>query len=177
EDDACVLCGQPKETTSLLLWFCKHAHEIWESSKLVLPFVIDQSWTFLDIVQCLQNWETTQPGLMEKVILVCWGIWKNRNERRMGGLGKPGQVILKFALHLVEEYRATNDIKQRDISGGSPLTVWKPPDKERYKVNVDGAVFKHRKKAGIGVVIQDEGGEVIAALSKIVNALRAGSMV
>ena len=59
EDDACVLCGQLEERTCHLLWFCKHTREVWESSKLALPFVIDQSWTFLDIVQNLQNWEVT----------------------------------------------------------------------------------------------------------------------
>ena len=37
-------------------------------------------------------------------------------------------------------------------------------------MNVDGAVFKHRKKARIVVVIRDENGVVIAALSKILNA-------
>ncbi|KAK7850735.1 hypothetical protein CFP56_043804 [Quercus suber] len=56
---------------------CKHAREVWESSKLALPLVIDQSWTFLDIVQNFKNWEVTQPGLLEKVISVCWGIWKD----------------------------------------------------------------------------------------------------
>ena len=61
-------------------------------------------------------------------------------------------------------------ILDRDIPSVGPLTIWKPPDPERYKVNVDSAVFKHRKKARIGVVIRDETGEVIVALSKIVNA-------
>jgi len=61
-------------------------------------------------------------------------------------------------------------ILDRDIPSVGPLTIWKPPDSERYKVNVDSAVFKHRKKAGIDVVIRDETGEVIVALSKIVNA-------
>ena len=88
----------------------------------------------------------------------------------MGGVGKPGRVILKTTLRLVEEYRAANVTRQRDTPGVGPLTIWKPPDLEWYKVNVDSAVFKHRKKAGIGVVIRDETGEVIAALSKIVNA-------
>ena len=61
-------------------------------------------------------------------------------------------------------------ILDRDIPSVGPLTIWKPSDPERYKVNVDSAVFKHRKKAGIGVVIRDETGKVIVALSKIVNA-------
>lgn len=88
----------------------------------------------------------------------------------MGGVGKPGRVILKTALHLIEEYRAANVTRQRDTLGVGPLTIWKPPGPKRYKVNIDGAVFKHRKRAGIGVVILDETGEVIAALSKIVIA-------
>ena len=37
-------------------------------------------------------------------------------------------------------------------------------------MNFNGVVFRHRKKTGIGVVIRDEYGVVIAALSKIVNA-------
>ncbi|XP_023929798.1 uncharacterized protein LOC112041128 [Quercus suber] len=41
-----------------------------------------------------------------------------------------------------------------------------PPQPGRYKVNVDGAVFAKRKQVGIGVVIRDSVGEVIAALSQ-----------
>ena len=54
-DDECVLCGQPEEITCHLLWFCKHARGVWESSKLALPIAISPSWTFLDVVQNLQN--------------------------------------------------------------------------------------------------------------------------
>ena len=103
-DDECVLCGLPVETTCHLLRFCKHARGVWETSKLAIPFTISPSWTFLDVVQNLQLLEGSQPGLTEKVILVCWGIWKDRNERRMGGIGKQGRVILKSVLHLVDEY-------------------------------------------------------------------------
>ena len=56
-DDECVLCGLPVETTCHLLWFCKHARGVWDTSKLVIPFTISPSWTFLDVVQNLQHWE------------------------------------------------------------------------------------------------------------------------
>uniref|UniRef100_A0A7N2LEL5 Reverse transcriptase zinc-binding domain-containing protein n=1 Tax=Quercus lobata TaxID=97700 RepID=A0A7N2LEL5_QUELO len=131
KDATCVLCGQLEETTCHLLWFCKHAREVQESNKFALPFVIDQSWSFLDIIQNLQNHEVTHPGLLEKVISICWGIWKDRNERRMGGSGKPGRMILKTALHLVEEYSTANDIRQGDKSSVGPAKIWKPPDPER----------------------------------------------
>ena len=70
-DNECALYGQPEETTCHLLWFCKHARGVWESSKLALPFAIALSWIFLDVVQNLQKWEGSQPGLTVKVILVC----------------------------------------------------------------------------------------------------------
>ena len=41
---------------------------------------------------------------------------------------------------------------------------------KRYKVNVDGAVFRSQKTACVGVLIRDFHGQVIAALSKKVCA-------
>ena len=64
----------------------------------------------------------------------------------MGGSGKPGRMILKTALHLVEEYSTANDIRQGDKSSVGPAKIWKPPDPERYKVNVDSAIFENWKK-------------------------------
>ena len=88
----------------------------------------------------------------------------------MGGKGKPGREILKTSLHLVKEYCDANEVRQEVAQGARPMITWRPPAREQYKVNVDGAVFKQRKKAGIGFVIRDDNGVVIAALSKIVNA-------
>ena len=48
---------------------------------------------------------------------------------------------------------------------------WSPPPSTRYKIYVDGAVFKTRKSTGFGVLIQDEYGQGVAALSKKINAL------
>ena len=40
---------------------------------------------------------------------------------------------------------------------------WKAPPSEFSKVNFDGAIFKEEDKAGIGVVIQDCQGLVLAS--------------
>lgn len=40
----------------------------------------------------------------------------------------------------------------------------------RYKINVDGAVFKTQKSAGVVVLIWDEQGQVVAALSQKIDA-------
>ncbi|XP_075643888.1 uncharacterized protein LOC142615057 [Castanea sativa] len=48
----------------------------------------------------------------------------------------------------------------------SQAVKWVPSQAGRYKVNVDGAVFSKRKQVGVGVVIRDDVGQVVAVLSK-----------
>lgn len=100
----CELCGHDEETIYHLLWFYDHAKEVWNASKFAVPFEISTRWNFLDVVENLQRCEHTRPGLMEHFITVCWGIWKNRNDLRTRGKGKAGRVILRNAMHLVEEF-------------------------------------------------------------------------
>ena len=42
---------------------------------------------------------------------------------------------------------------------------WRPPEHDYFKVNFDAAVFKSLNLVGIGVVIRDWRGDVVAALS------------
>ena len=50
------------------------------------------------------------------------------------------------------------------------IECWFPPEGSLYKVNVDGAVFSAQKESGIGVIIRDEAGLVVAVMSKKVKA-------
>ena len=45
-------------------------------------------------------------------------------------------------------------------------THWKPPDFGQFKVNYDGAIFREQGRAGIGVVIRNSDGAVLASLSQ-----------
>ncbi|KAL0015646.1 hypothetical protein SO802_002715 [Lithocarpus litseifolius] len=47
---------------------------------------------------------------------------------------------------------------------------WWPPSSQLYKVNVDGVVFKAQRESGVGVIIRDANGLVVAALSKKLHA-------
>ena len=48
---------------------------------------------------------------------------------------------------------------------GEPVK-WKPPSPNRYKVNMDGAVFKEKCMAGVGILIRDAEGHLIGACSR-----------
>ena len=48
-----------------------------------------------------------------------------------------------------------------------PITAaWHPPDASWYKINFDGAFFVKENCAGVGVVIRNEQGLVMASLSQ-----------
>ena len=58
---------------------------------------------------------------------------------------------------------------QEDVAPTSLPSVnqhqWRPPEQDHFKVNFDAALFQSLNLAGIGVVIRDWRGDVVAALS------------
>ena len=47
--------------------------------------------------------------------------------------------------------------------------TWIPPPENSLKINFDGALFKDINKAGLGVIIRDNQGQVLASLSEQVQ--------
>ena len=45
--------------------------------------------------------------------------------------------------------------------------VWQPPPSMVYKLNFDAAIFLGMEKSGIGAIIQNEMGEIMAGMSAI----------
>lgn len=85
---------------------------------------------------------------------------------RNGGKDRAGRDITRSSLSLLEEFQIVNESHQAKRTNVPEVVKWLPPRPGCYKVNVDGAVFSKRKQVGIGVVIRDNLGEVVAALSK-----------
>ena len=92
-------------------------------------------------------------------------MWHNRNEVRLGGVRKPGNVLLQWALQYLEEYYAASEISPKLSVLAVQGQKWSPPLVPSYKVNVDGATFSELGVVGIGVIVQDAYGQAVAALS------------
>ena len=93
-----------------------------------------------------------------------WFIWNHRNRLRLNEKGIATDKILNAA----KEYLLDFQLKfPQIVTNLSKARIrWRPPLGELYKTNYDEAVFSESGKAGIGVVVRDAKGMVIAALAE-----------
>ena len=143
---------------------CPRAQEIWAMTNLIplnQNFPFNSFLDFLWFAVMIAKWEQAK---VEKVIMISWKLWSNRNEVRNGGVKKTGQAVIHGALDYLVEYQSSQagEIMQKTKCP----TSWTPPPLNAYKINVDGAVFAANKSAGVGILNRDEGGRLIGVGSK-----------
>ena len=90
-------------------------------------------------------------ALIEKMVIVAWALWTNQNEFRNGGVKKNATRIGSNALEYLVEYQEC--VKEPEKQRVVQLEFWKPPPRNKFKINIDGAVFANQKAAGVGVLI------------------------
>ena len=50
-----------------------------------------------------------------------------------------------------------------------PKEKWKPPDANSVKINFDGAIFKNENRSGIGIVVHNQIGAILASLAQSIS--------
>ena len=96
--------------------------------------------------------------------MLVWNIWYRRNLARTSPPGWPLEQIAKQAYQSLQEFRSAQP--RKSVAATSGLVRWQPPPANLIKINFDGAAFKDDERAGIGVVIRDNQGLVLASLSQ-----------
>ena len=96
--------------------------------------------------------------------VVAWFVWNRRNKLRLKEPSLDKSKIFNAAVQYLSEFQLKFPMK---VAKSLVIkTKWSPPLGESYKTNYDGAVFEDSGEAGIGVVVCNANGEVIAALSE-----------
>ena len=160
-DPTCEICGECNEDVIHALWSCKQLQPVWEKetwlqSILSTPFV-----DFADLLtKVLHHGRDSEPEIF---ITLCWALWQRRNKLRLHQEVDPiSQVGPKTKSYLEEYLKETDQSKTQ--AQPAPEARWTPPRLLRYKVNYDGAVFKETNEAGIGIIVRDSSGLVMASL-------------
>ena len=163
-ESCCEECKADVESSGHLFWSCPRAQETWSMSNLIPTRHNLHFNSFMDLLWhavIVAKWDQE---LVEKIIMISWGLWNNRNEVRNGGAKKKVQAVIFGALDYLMEYQSSEaaTIMQEVKCPAS----WSPPPPNSYKINVDGAFFAAQKSAGVGILIRDEGGRLIGGLQQ-----------
>uniref|UniRef100_A0A7N2MVZ4 RNase H type-1 domain-containing protein n=1 Tax=Quercus lobata TaxID=97700 RepID=A0A7N2MVZ4_QUELO len=90
-------------------------------------------------------------------------IWFRCNKVRFSPSGFPLDQVLQQAITSLLEFRVAQPKRQSPTT--RPRASWTAPLGEIYKINFDGAVLTDEDRAGIGVIIRDSQGMVMASMS------------
>ncbi|XP_024190496.1 uncharacterized protein LOC112194497 [Rosa chinensis] len=97
----------------------------------------------------------------EELLVVLWNIWKERNTRVLEHKRtEANDVVIRTSTSLAE-YRLHN-IQERQMGTGVNAARWRCPAIGVLKVNIDGSFHAGTKIGGLGFIIRDSQGVVVA---------------
>jgi hypothetical protein len=105
--------------------------------------------------------------------LILRGIWQRRNSVVHGGEFTHPNIVANLAREGLLQFIQANakTPNQVDEESEETSTKWKEPQFGLFKAKWDVAICTERKCMGIGVIIRDEGGCVLAAQSKTIQVV------
>ena len=93
-----------------------------------------------------------------------WLIWNQRNTLMHGGVIQDPGRLNQRARDYLEEFRMAQ-VQLGILGTCGSVEAWRPPVGSLYKVNFDAAVFTNSNSSGFGVVVRNNLGEILAAMS------------
>ena len=105
---------------------------------------------------------------MELIVATCWAIWHERNLFIFENKKEDSQLSAAKAEAVVHSYKKIQlpplqtSLEKKSIATSN----WQSPLPGYFKVNVDASVVVEQRRVGLGAVIRDARGKVIAAAMK-----------
>lgn len=164
QDSTCDCCGDGIEDSIHAIWRCQIVKQIWWELENCKHFLIEKFANFYDLFQGILA-KKKNPNLAELFAYIGWSIWYNLNAKRVGTSSLPMEKIYSDAIERLQEFQLVQEGSLKQATVPHP-THWLPPSPSVYEVNFNEANFWDKVSVGLGVVVRDSGGMVIASLSE-----------
>lgn len=164
KEDVCQLCqhdSQQSETTLHVLWECEVIRPVWTYYFGYVNAVKASSGSNADLVSLIK----TQPHLLDIFSVISWLLWNQRNKIRVVDSVHPMDSIILEAEIFLALHEKSRDTRVKKIQRVKKK-IGNHQMRNCYKTNFDGAIFEKEWEAGIGVVVRNHRGEVMASLSE-----------
>ena len=116
--------------------------------------------SFSDLVSAVKQYEED----IELFTVIAWFVWCRRNKCHFKEQCLPPEKIVDAAEAILKEFQAKP--KNMPVRLQPQPQRWSPPEPGMYKANYDGAYFAEEEAAGIGVVVRNELGQMMASLAE-----------
>ncbi|KAK9999971.1 hypothetical protein SO802_019574 [Lithocarpus litseifolius] len=159
-DGRCEICKQEDEDIMHAFYRCPALQSLKNSIPAWNQGSLKQSTCFTDFIGFIFA-GTANPTLFS---LVLWNLGNRLNNLK---LGKPTLPLDKVLEHSRERQLESHSspmmsTKQRRMQ----TATWTPPQDNWYKINFDGVTFADDRSAGLGVVMLNKEGRVMASVSQ-----------
>ncbi|GLU09838.1 hypothetical protein SLE2022_266770 [Rubroshorea leprosula] len=163
-DLECPMCGVERESVFHCFMTCSIARAVWLGCPLSLRVSELNEEDFASLFDSITN--NLEKEQLELFCLLCWNLWNSRNDALWNNKGPNPHHIIERSLHFQMEYKKALMSKGRGAAAVQRVseTRWHPPDEGYVKVNVDGAVSEQGHVFGMGALVRDHHGEVLAAM-------------
>ena len=161
---SCEMCQSSLEMSGHLFWECEWVREAWAMLKIFPVQSNIQFHSFMDMLWYgvfVVEWAALQ---VERMVIMAWALWTSRNEVQTGGAKKNVRKIVDDALEYLAKYQVC--VEEPNKPRSVQHECWKPPSLNKFKINIDGAVFASQKTTGVSVLVRDAAVKTIGALSK-----------
>ena len=159
-ESGCSRCSCNSETVAHALWSCRCIKEVWDIDFGWVDRGQSDSVPFPDVLEKIRD----KPTLLPLFAVTAWSVWFQRNKTRLKDNPLPIRMVAGFAKKYLCEFRGLDS--KRTHRQPTSSTRWHPPIAGSVKINYDGAMFGESDNAGIGVVIRNHEGKVLAAFSE-----------
>ncbi|KAI9197580.1 hypothetical protein LWI28_001000 [Acer negundo] len=158
----CPICSRKDETTSHILWRCSSLKSIRSLSGFSSFGSFMDSISFFEHVLTVKNEVTTKE--FELLCILWWRVWFRRNHMFHSSVMIPDQGIFDWAVSFMNEFRNAKQLVCLPPPKQVVSRVWKAPQAGCYKINTNVALNNHYRVFGVGVMIWDCNGLVMASL-------------
>ncbi|XP_023896373.2 uncharacterized protein LOC112008270 [Quercus suber] len=123
----------------------------------------------------LLSWMIEKGKSLELRAYMACTIWNQRNKVRLNLQASPLHQVAAQLAEMLAHFKASTEASGMQVrSNGSRGNGGQAPQAGFVKVNFDGTVFGELNKSGVGVVIRDNNGVVLASCSeKLTQAYKA----
>lgn len=168
EETHCPWCGDEEMAMHAIL-ACPRVWELWDESECTH---LIQNVTNINAMNFVSSWKPIEKKLQQKMAILAWCIWSERNEKVLNNTTTPNTVILVRLQRLISEHdKYAKRIYGSRIVGprSSSAKSWQAPGAGFVKLNCDASLVVDGW-IGLGVVARDDEGRVLFVASRRVRA-------